>query len=41
MKRSRSFVAAPGRQFDRQVVELLCAVLADEDEPATTFAVGG
>jgi two-component system, cell cycle response regulator len=30
-----------GRQFDLQVVELLCAVLADEDQPATTFAVGG
>ncbi len=29
-----------GRQFDRKVVELLCTVLADEDEPATTFAVG-
>jgi diguanylate cyclase (GGDEF)-like protein len=29
-----------GRQFDPQVVELLCTVLADEDEPATTFAVG-
>jgi diguanylate cyclase (GGDEF)-like protein len=27
------------RQFDRTVVQLLCAVLADE-EPATTFAVG-
>ena len=25
-----------GQQFDRQVVELLCTVLADEDEPATT-----
>jgi len=29
-----------GRQFDRQIVDLLCAVLAREDEPATTFAVG-
>ena len=29
------------RQFDRTVVQLLCAVLADEDKPATTFAVGG
>jgi HD-GYP domain-containing protein (c-di-GMP phosphodiesterase class II) len=29
-----------GRQFDPEVVELLCTVLADEDEPATTFAVG-
>ena len=29
-----------GRQFDPRVVELLCTVLADEDEPATTFAVG-
>jgi diguanylate cyclase (GGDEF)-like protein len=29
-----------GGQFDAQVVELLCMVLADEDEPATTFAVG-
>ena len=28
-------------QFDRTVVQLLCAVLADEDKPATTFAVGG
>jgi diguanylate cyclase (GGDEF)-like protein len=28
-----------GRQFDPQVVELLCTVLVDE-EPATTFAVG-
>lgn len=28
------------RQFDRTVVQLLCAVLADEDKPATTFAVG-
>jgi diguanylate cyclase (GGDEF)-like protein len=27
------------QQFDRQVVELLCVVLADE--PASTFAVGG
>jgi hypothetical protein len=31
----------PDRQFDRTVVQLLCAVLADEDKPATTFAVGG
>ncbi|MGH3056387.1 MAG: diguanylate cyclase, partial [Gaiellaceae bacterium] len=30
-----------GGQFDCQVVELLCIVLADEDEPAATFAVGG
>jgi diguanylate cyclase (GGDEF)-like protein len=29
-----------GRQFDPEVVELLCTVLADEDEPARTFAVG-
>jgi HD-GYP domain-containing protein (c-di-GMP phosphodiesterase class II) len=29
------------RQFDRTVVQLLCAVLADEDKPAATFAVGG
>ena len=29
-----------GQQFDRQVVELLCAVIAEEDEPATAFAVG-
>jgi two-component system, cell cycle response regulator len=29
-----------GRQFDRQIVDLLCAVLANEDEPAPTFAVG-
>jgi len=29
------------QQFDRTVVQLLCAVLADEDKPATTFAVGG
>ena len=29
------------RQFDRTVVQLLCAVLADEDKPATTFALGG
>ena len=29
------------RQFDRTVVQLLCAVLADEDKAATTFAVGG
>ena len=29
------------RQFDRTVVQLLCAVLADEDRPApTSFAVG-
>ena len=28
------------QQFDRTVVQLLCAVLADEDRPAaTTFAV--
>jgi two-component system cell cycle response regulator len=30
-----------GLQFDPQVVEVLCTVLAGEDEPATTFAVGG
>jgi two-component system cell cycle response regulator len=30
-----------GQQFDAEVVKLLCAVLADEDEPAKTFAVGG
>lgn len=30
-----------GRQFDREVVELLCTVLADESEAAPTFAVGG
>jgi len=30
-----------GQQFDRRVVELLCLVLADEPEPASTFAVGG
>jgi two-component system, cell cycle response regulator len=30
-----------GQQFDTEVVKLLCAVLADEDEPAKTFAVGG
>ena len=30
-----------GRQFDRQIVELFCVVLADEDEPAARFAVGG
>jgi diguanylate cyclase (GGDEF)-like protein len=30
-----------GRQFDPEVVELLCTVLADEDQPATTFAVRG
>jgi diguanylate cyclase (GGDEF)-like protein len=30
-----------GRQFDHRVVELLCSVLADEREPATTLAVGG
>src|SRR5262249_11335356 len=30
-----------GQQFDRQVVELLCVVLADEAEPASSFAVGG
>jgi diguanylate cyclase (GGDEF)-like protein len=30
-----------GQQFDAQVVELLCAVLADEDAPATTLVVGG
>ena len=29
------------RQFDAQVVELLCAVLADEIEPARSIAVGG
>jgi HD-GYP domain-containing protein (c-di-GMP phosphodiesterase class II) len=29
-----------GKQFDGQVVELLCAVLADEDESATKLAVG-
>jgi diguanylate cyclase (GGDEF)-like protein len=28
-------------QFDRTVVQLLCAVLADEDRPATAYAVGG
>ncbi len=28
------------RQFDRTVVQLLCAVLADEDRPATNVAVG-
>ena len=27
-----------GRQFDPQVVELLCTVLADEDEPATPLS---
>ena len=30
-----------GRQFDQQVVELLCLVLTDESEPAPTFAVRG
>jgi diguanylate cyclase (GGDEF)-like protein len=30
-----------GKQFDAQVVELLCTVLADEDEPATTLAPVG
>jgi diguanylate cyclase (GGDEF)-like protein len=30
-----------GRQFDPQVVELLCNVLADEDEPATALAPVG
>jgi HD-GYP domain-containing protein (c-di-GMP phosphodiesterase class II) len=30
-----------GRQFDRHVVELLCNVLADEDEPATALAPVG
>jgi diguanylate cyclase (GGDEF)-like protein len=29
------------RQFDRTVVQLLCAVLADEEKPAATYAVGG
>ncbi len=29
-----------GRQFDREVVELLCAVLAKEDDPAPALAVG-
>lgn len=29
-----------GRQFDPEVVELLCAVLAEEDEPAAPLAVG-
>ena len=29
-----------GQQFDRQMVELLCAVIAEENEPATAFAVG-
>ena len=29
------------RQFDRTVVQLLCAVLADDDQRASTFAVGG
>jgi diguanylate cyclase (GGDEF)-like protein len=28
-----------GRQFDREVVDLLFTVLADEDEPATTLAL--
>ncbi|HKD93696.1 MAG TPA: diguanylate cyclase, partial [Gaiellaceae bacterium] len=28
-------------QFDRTVVQLLCAVLAEEDRAATAFAVGG
>ena len=30
-----------GQQFDQKVVELLCVVLADESEPASTVAVGG
>jgi two-component system, cell cycle response regulator len=30
-----------GLQFDPRVVELFCAVLADEDEPAAAFVVGG
>jgi diguanylate cyclase (GGDEF)-like protein len=30
-----------GQQFDAQVVELLCAVLAEDDEPAAPVAVGG
>jgi diguanylate cyclase (GGDEF)-like protein len=30
-----------GQQFDGQVVKLLCNVLADESERASTFAVGG
>jgi two-component system, cell cycle response regulator len=30
-----------GTQFDERVARVLCAVLAEEDEPATTFAVGG
>ena len=30
-----------GRQFDRHVVDLVCTVLADEDEPAAALAVGG
>ena len=30
-----------GMQFDAEVVELLCAVLAEEDEPAPTLVVGG
>jgi HD-GYP domain-containing protein (c-di-GMP phosphodiesterase class II) len=29
------------QQFDPQVVDVLCAVLADEDKPATTLAAGG
>jgi two-component system cell cycle response regulator len=29
-----------GRQFDSQIVELLCGVLAYEDEPAASLAVG-
>ena len=29
------------RQFDRTVVQLLCAVLADDDQRASTLAVGG
>jgi HD-GYP domain-containing protein (c-di-GMP phosphodiesterase class II) len=29
-----------GKQFDPQVVELLCAVLADEGEPAGALAAG-
>jgi HD-GYP domain-containing protein (c-di-GMP phosphodiesterase class II) len=29
-----------GKQFDPQVVELLCAVLADADEPPAALAAG-
>jgi HD-GYP domain-containing protein (c-di-GMP phosphodiesterase class II) len=29
-----------GRQFDPQVVELLCAVLVAEDQPAAALAAG-